>query len=135
MPPTGVVVVPPTGVVVPSTGVVVVPPTGVVVPPTGVVVITSPVVVPGSTGVVTGGNVVTSAGITIIAPSMSATGNLLPNSSIINVSPLSHVIGYVPSSQSAGTLNVSVNTVEPSFATTPYSSLSRPNATKLALAL
>ena len=43
-------------------------------------------------------------GVTIIAPSTSTTGTLLPFSSEMNVFAVSQVIGYFPLAQSSGTV-------------------------------
>ena len=67
-----------------------------------VVLTTSGVVV--AAGVVLPSCCVVVFGVTIIAPSTSTTGTLLPFSSEMNVFAVSQVIGYFPLAQSSGTV-------------------------------
>ena len=94
LPPCGVVAV--TVVVLPPCGVVAV--AVVVLPPCGVVAVTVVVLPP--CGVVA----VVVFGETMIAPSMSTTGTLLPFSSEIYVLAESQETGYIPLSQSSETV-------------------------------
>ena len=107
LPPCGVValavvVLPPCGVV--ALAVVVLPPCGVVsvtvVVLTTLGVVSVTVVVLPPCGVVA----VVVFGETMIAPSMSTTGTLLPFSSEIYVLAESQETGYIPLSQSSGTV-------------------------------